>query len=100
YRGRDTHKILIDSCAEDARSAMRWVKGHGAELGIAPEKVIASGGSAGGCLSLLVAREQGPDARDDDLTLSPRPCALVLFNPAVGEHVLEVVGWGGPAQAA
>src|SRR5215207_2865650 len=57
YRGRDSHQILIDSCAEDARSAMRWVKGHAAELGIAADKVIASGGSAGGCLSLLVARE-------------------------------------------
>jgi acetyl esterase/lipase len=100
YRGRQTHQILIDSCAEDARSAMRWVKGHAAELGVAAEKVIASGGSAGGCLSLLVAREQGPDARDDDLTLSPRPAALLLFNPAVGRRVMDVVGWGGPAQAA
>jgi acetyl esterase/lipase len=79
---------------------MRWVKGHAAELGVAAEKVIASGGSAGGCLSLLVAREQGPDARDDDLTLSPRPAALLLFNPAVGRRVMDVVGWGGPAQAA
>lgn len=79
---------------------MRWVKGHAARLGISPDKVIASGGSAGGCLSLLVAREQGPDARDDNLAVSPRPCAPVLFNPAVGERVMEVVGWGGPAQAA
>jgi acetyl esterase/lipase len=47
-----------------------------------------------------VAREKGPDARDDDLTLSPRPSALVLFNPAVGERVLQVIGWGGPKQAA
>lgn len=100
YRGRLAHGILIDSCAEDARSAMRWVKGHAAELGIAPDKVIASGGSAGGTLSLLVAREKGPDARDDDLTLSPRPSSLVLFNPAVGERVLQVIGWGGPKQAA
>jgi acetyl esterase/lipase len=100
YRGRLTHGILIDSCAEDARSAMRWVKGRATELGIAPEKVIASGGSAGGTLSFLVAREKGPDAKDDDLRLSPRPAALVLFNPAVGEHVLEVIGWGGPGQAA
>lgn len=100
YRGRETHRILLDSCAEDARSAMRWVKGHAAELGVAADKIIASGGSAGGCLSLLVARAEGPDAKDDDLKISPRPSALVLFNPAVGEHVMEVVGWGGPAQAA
>jgi acetyl esterase/lipase len=79
---------------------MRWIKGRATELGIAPEKVIASGGSAGGTLSLLVAREKGPDARDDNLTLSPRPSALVLFNPAVGERVLQVIGRGGSGQAA
>ena len=100
YRGRQTHGILLDSCAEDARSAMRWVKGHAKELGVAPDKVIASGGSAGGCLSLLVAREKGPDAKDDNLAISTRPSALMLFNPAVGERVMEVVGWGGPAQAS
>jgi acetyl esterase/lipase len=100
YRGRDSHGILLDSCAEDARSAMRWVKGHASELGIAPDKVIASGGSAGGCLSLLVAREEGPNAQGEDLTISMRPCALVLFNPAVGDGVMQTIGWGGPAQAA
>lgn len=100
YRGRESHGVLLDSCSEDARSAMRWVKSHATELGIAAEKVIASGGSAGGCLSLLVAREEGPNAKDDNREISPRPCALVLFNPAVGKRVMEVVGWGGPAQAS
>lgn len=100
YRGRKLHKILIDSCVEDARSAMRWVKGRAAELGIDPSKVIASGGSAGGTLSLLVARDVGPDAKDDDVTVSTRPCALVLFNPAIGESVLERIGRGGPPQAS
>ena len=99
YRGRESHGIQIDSCAEDARSAMRWVKGHAAELGISADKVIASGGSAGGCLSLLVARETGPNAKDDNLAFSPRPCAMVLFNPAVGDRVMEVIGRGGAAQA-
>jgi acetyl esterase len=99
YRGRKLHNILIDSCVEDARSAMRWVKGRAAELGIDPSKVIASGGSAGGTLSLLVARNVGPDASDDDITVSTRPCALVLFNPAIGESVLARIGWGGPSQA-
>ncbi len=98
YRGRSRHKILIDSCAEDARSAMRWVKGRAAELGIAPANVIASGGSAGATLSLLVAEKNGPDAKGDDLSVSTRPCALVLFNPAIGESVFEKIGHGGPAQ--
>lgn len=99
YRVKNTHGTMVDKCAEDARSAMRWVKGHAAELGIAPGKVIASGGSAGGTLSLLVARPSGPDAKDDDTGISPRPCAMVLFNPAVGERVLRVIGEGGAEQA-
>jgi acetyl esterase len=99
YRGRLLHNVLLDSCAEDARSSMRWIKSHAAELGIAPDKVVACGGSAGGTLSFLVSREKGPDAGTDDLTVTPRPSALVLFNPAVGKRVLDVIGWGGPAQA-
>ncbi|MBX7122693.1 MAG: alpha/beta hydrolase [Opitutaceae bacterium] len=100
YRGRNSHGILLDSCAEDARSAMRWVKGHASELGVDPKKVIAGGGSAGGCLALLVARAEGPDAPDDDLSIPTRPCAMLLFNPAVGDGVMDTVGWGGPAQEA
>lgn len=100
YRGRDSHGIELDSCAEDARSAMRWVKGQATNFGIDPDKVVGGGGSAGGTMALLAARTIGPDAPDDNLVISPRPAALLLFNPAVGEHVLQVVGWGGPAQAA
>ncbi|MBI4661319.1 MAG: alpha/beta hydrolase [Verrucomicrobia bacterium] len=99
YRVKNTHGTLVDKCAEDARSAMRWIKGHATEIGIDPEKVIASGGSAGGTLALLVAREKGPDAKDDDARISPRPCATILFNPAIGEIELGIIGRGGEAQA-
>lgn len=91
YRVRNTHGTGLDKCVEDARSAMRWVKQHAAEYGIDPEKVIASGGSAGGTLSLLVALGTGPDAEDDPKEISPRPCAMVLFNPAQGEAVTSRV---------
>ena len=84
YRIKSAHGTGLDKCAEDARSAIRWVKKHAGELGIDPGKVIASGGSAGGTLSLLVTLAAGPDANDDDLKISPKPCAMVLFNPAQG----------------
>lgn len=101
YRGSEPQGTsVIDQCAEDARSAMRWVKGRAGELGIDKDKVIAAGGSAGGTLALLAAREEGQNGKGDDLSISPRPCALVLFNPAVGEHVLTVIGRGGEEQAA
>jgi acetyl esterase len=84
YRIKSVHGTGIEKCVEDARSAMRWVKKHAGQFGIDPQKVIASGGSAGGTLSLLVALGSGPDAADDELSISPKPCALVLFNPAQG----------------
>ncbi|MDO8545470.1 MAG: alpha/beta hydrolase [Opitutaceae bacterium] len=95
YRIKGTHGTLIDKCVEDARSAMRWVKGHARELGVAADKVIASGGSAGGTLSLMMALPEGPDSKDDDLSISPHPCAMVLFNPAVGDRVLRVIAKDG-----
>jgi acetyl esterase len=98
YRVKDAHGTNIDSCAEDARSAMRWVKGHAKELGIDPGKVIASGGSAGGTLSLLVALGSAPDAADDDTKISPRPSALVLYNPAQGEPVMSRIFGKGEAR--
>ena len=62
----------------DTANAISIEKGHW--LGDA----FASGGSAGGTLSLVVGLAAGPDAADDDTSVSARPCALVLFNPAQG----------------
>lgn len=95
YRIKNTHGTGLDKCVEDARSGMRWFKKHASELGVDPEKVIAAGGSAGGTLSLLVTLGSGPDAADDDTSISTRPCALVLFNPAQGAAVSSRVGGTG-----
>jgi acetyl esterase len=89
YRVKNTHGTSLDKCVEDARSAMRWMKQHAEEYGVDPQKVIASGGSAGGTLSILVALATGPDAEDDPDDVSPKPCAMVLFNPAQGEAVIS-----------
>ena len=87
YRLKNPHGVSPDKCVEDAKTAMRWVKAHVAELGIDPNKVISSGGSAGGHLAACVATTPGLDAKEDDLSVSAKPCAMVLFNP-----VLNLVG--------
>jgi acetyl esterase len=68
----------------DAKSAMRWVRSHAGELGIDPNRIAAGGGSAGGHLSAFAALVPGYDDPADDLKVSPKPAALVLFNPFVG----------------
>ena len=66
---------------EDAKSVMRYVRSHAAELRIDPDRIAASGGSAGGHLAASTALVEGFDSPTDDLSVSPRPNALVLFNP-------------------
>jgi uncharacterized sulfatase len=72
-----------NQCLEDAKSAMRYVYANASALGI-DEKMIAAGGrSAGGHLAAATAFSQGFNAADDDLDVSCKPAALVLFNPVI-----------------
>ena len=68
-------------CCADAKSAMRYVRAHAAELGIDPKRIAAGGGSAGGHLAAFTALVPGMDDPGDDLAVSCKPDALVLFNP-------------------
>lgn len=68
-------------CCADAKSAMRYVRAHAAELGIDPHRIAASGGSAGGHLAAFTGFVQGIDDAQDDLAISCKPDAMVLFNP-------------------
>jgi acetyl esterase len=81
YRTATKHHTTPDKSIEDARSAMRWVRSHAKELGVDPVKIIAGGGSAGGNLATATALVDDFDAEGDDVSVSCKPCALVLFNP-------------------
>ncbi|MGD8237009.1 MAG: alpha/beta hydrolase [Armatimonadota bacterium] len=103
YRVKSRQDVTPDKCVEDAKTAMRWVKAHAAELGVDPEKVIGSGGSAGGHVAACTALIPGVQAEGDDLSISTRPCALVLFNPVLNmagsERMIERVGSKEMAEA-
>lgn len=73
----------VFDCVKDARSAMRYARAHAAELGIDPQKIVASGGSAGGHLAAATALFDGINEDTDDLTVSPIPNALVLLFPVI-----------------
>lgn len=68
-------------CCADAKSAMRYVRAHAAKLGIDPRRIAGSGGSAGGHLAAFTALVDGMDDPQDDMNVSCKPDALVLFNP-------------------
>jgi acetyl esterase/lipase/lysophospholipase L1-like esterase len=79
-------------CCHDAKSAMRWVRAHAAELGIDPQRIAAAGGSAGGHLAAFTSMVAGVDDPADDLKISPKANALVLFNPVFDNG--PDGGWG------
>lgn len=68
-------------CVQDAKSAMRFVRSRAKEYGIDPNRIGASGGSAGGHLAAVCGIVDGLDDPNDDLTVSAKANALVLFNP-------------------
>ncbi len=69
------------NCIQDAKSALRWVRSHASELGIDPQRIGAAGGSAGGHLAAFTGMVDGMDDPADDLRVSPKPQAMILFNP-------------------
>lgn len=85
YRIFSKHKTTPDKCTDDAMSAIRWVRSHARELGVDPNKIIASGGSAGGHLAAATALLDGASlaAPGEETSVSCKPNALVLFNPAL-----------------
>ena len=70
-------------CVEDARSAVRWFRAHAGELGLDPDRIVGSGGSAGGHLAACCAMTDTQNAKGEDGKVSSRPNALVLFNPVL-----------------
>ncbi len=83
YRVQSRHQVKVAECVSDAKSAMRWVRSHADELGVDPDRIVSSGGSAGGHLAAAVGLLTEFDDPQDDLSVSCRPSAMVLFNPAV-----------------
>jgi acetyl esterase/lipase len=90
YRIADVDEVLPHLALEDGISAMRWFKSRAAELGIDPDKVVAGGGSAGGCQAAVMGTvdaekmaELGFVGEEDDQSISPQPAAMILYNPFV-----------------
>ena len=90
YRIESIHHTTPDKCVEDAKSAVRYLRQHAAELGIDPDKVVASGGSAGGHIAACTALIEAFDADTDDKKFSAIPNAMVLFNPALNIDELSL----------
>lgn len=83
YRDSTKDKVHPDTCLKDAISAMRWVRKNSHTLGVDANRIVSSGGSAGGYLAAAVATIDDFHSAGDDLDVSPKPNLMILFNPLV-----------------
>jgi len=83
YRVESVHGTDPYEALKDAKAAFRFIRSHAEEFKIDPEKMIAAGGSAGGHLAAALATIDLFNHPDDNLSVSCRPQALVLFNPVI-----------------
>jgi acetyl esterase len=76
------HTTPFESLA-DAKSAIRWIRRHARELGVDPQCIVAAGASAGGHLAAATGLIPGLDEAGEDITVSARPDALLLWYAVV-----------------
>lgn len=80
YREKSKEGVTSVKCIEDIHTAIRWLRHSASALGIDPQRIAAAGGSGSIHLlaSLLYVKET--DAEADDLSTSPHPGTLFLFD--------------------
>ncbi len=84
YRVRSRQNAKPVDCVSDAKSAVAWIRTNAGRLGIDPQKIAASGGSAGGHLAACTGTVSGFGSDE-------RPNAMILFNPACTLAAID--GW-------
>ncbi|MDD3050319.1 MAG: alpha/beta hydrolase [Candidatus Cloacimonetes bacterium] len=78
YRLADRHGTLPFEAVMDAKSAIRWLRENADEYNIDPDKIIASGNSAGGHLVLATALVENWNEKTDNLNFSCVPNVLLV----------------------
>lgn len=83
YRVSSRHNVTPIHCLKDAKSAIRWVRNNSKTLGIDPNKIVASGGSAGGFLAGATGTITNYDEKNESTEISSKPNLMILFNPGI-----------------
>ncbi len=92
YRLYERNNTLPFEAVMDAKSAIRWLRKNADEFGIDPEKIIATGNSAGGHLVLASALVKNWNEKTDDLNFSSIPNVL-LINAGVFDLTDDKTAW-------
>lgn len=87
YRVKTRHNTTPFESLKDAKSAIRYLRKNATKLGIDVNRIVGSGGSAGGHLAAACFTNESINEANDDLTISAKPNALVLFNPVIDNGI-------------
>ncbi len=91
YRVKSRQGVKVVECVKDAKAAIAWVRENAERMGIDPNKIAASGGSAGGHLAASTGTISGFGSDE-------RPNAMILFNPAC--TLAPIADWQPPRSNA
>lgn len=83
YRVKSRNKTTPFECVKDGKSAIRWVREHAAEFGVDPERIVASGASAGGHVAVCTELIDNVEEAEENREVSSRPNVLILYNPVL-----------------
>lgn len=79
YRIADRHASLLPDAIADGKSLIRFLRQHAAEYQINPDKIMASGNSAGATIALALATlDETLDEAEEDHSISSRPNAIMI----------------------
>lgn len=83
---RMSGEAQFPALVQDAKAAVRWIRGNASLYGFDPQRIAAWGGSAGGYLAAMLGVSAGAPELED----------LSLGHPEQPSHVQAVVDWFGP----
>lgn len=83
YRVNKRHQTTPFDAVRDAKSAMRYLRLNAKKLQIDTNRIVAAGGSAGGHLAAATSIIGGLNEPNEDLTISTKANALILYNPVI-----------------
>lgn len=74
---RMSGEAKFPALVQDAKAAVRWMRGNASQYGFDPRRIVAWGGSAGGYLATMLSLTPGvPDLEDLTLGFKDQPCNL------------------------